>query len=350
MKRPPLAVIFVAVLVIALGETAGAVISQLRPQIDRYARARVAANAQAHGLTGATEYDEEVTARAVYVAEAGLSFFHTHAQGLGPIVIFASTVAATLVPWARGRAVLCALFAIGGLFPLGYLIYSFAALERGRDAGVELAEQYVLTPLGSAAILGLLALAGLIAAGRGEVEAAKVTEPEAWRVPPLPTLLTAILLVACAEIGGASMVKFKLELTRWARGTMLAHPVTHGLVGVRDVDEQVIDEALVKFDGGLRLFHLHAEGMGLVIIAATMTAVTLVGSVAARRAIIALFTVGGAGYPLGYLLWSGLIPYYGVETGKAVAERVVWIPFGGAAIAAAWWLTVLLGMRLVRRT
>ena len=74
------------------------------------------------------------------------------------------------------------------------------------------------------------------------------------------------------------MVKFKLELTRWARSVILARPATHGLVGVRDVDEQVIDEALVKFDAGLRLFHLHAEGMGLVIIATTMTAATLVRS------------------------------------------------------------------------
>ncbi len=167
MRRPPLGVVFVAVLVIALGETAGAVMSQLRPQLDRYARARVAANPQAHGLAGSAEYDNEVTARTVYTAEAGLSFFHTHAQGLGPLVLFASTVAASAVRWRWARGVLYALFAAGGLFPIGYLVYSLAALELGREPGVELAERYVLTPLGSAAILGLLALAALIAAGRG---------------------------------------------------------------------------------------------------------------------------------------------------------------------------------------
>ncbi len=113
---------------------------------------------------------------------------------------------------------------------------------------------------------------------------------EVWRQPPLASLLAAILLIACAEVGGASMVRFKLDLTRWARSVMLARPVAHGLVGVRDVDEQVIDEALVKFDAGLRLFHLHAEGMGLVIIATTMTAATLVRSDAARRTLIVLFT------------------------------------------------------------
>ena len=173
--------------------------------------------------------------------------------------------------------------------------------------------------------------------------------PDVWRRPPLPTLVAAILLIACAEVGGASMAKFKLELARGARAVMLSRPAVHGLVGVRDVDEQIIDEALVKFDAGLRLFHLHAEGMGLVIIATTMTAATLVQSAGARRAIILLLTVGGAAYPFGYLLWSALIPYYGIQTGKTVAEWAVWIPFGGATIVAVWWLVVLVGSGLVRR-
>ena len=47
MRRPPLLLVLVGLVVIALGETAGAVISQLRPQIAGYAQARVAANPQA---------------------------------------------------------------------------------------------------------------------------------------------------------------------------------------------------------------------------------------------------------------------------------------------------------------
>lgn len=169
MRRPPLVVVFVGLFVIALGETAGAVMSQLRPQIVRYAEARVAANARAHGLTGSAEYDSEIAARAVYTAEAGLSFFHTHAQGLGPLAIFAATVAAAAVPWRRVRGGLYALFVLGALFPLGYLGYALAALEWGRDAGIEAAERYVLAPLGSAAIAGLLLLAAvmLLGASRG---------------------------------------------------------------------------------------------------------------------------------------------------------------------------------------
>ena len=90
--------------------------------------------------------------------------------------------------------------------------------------------------------------------------------------------------------------------------------------------------------------------MGLVIIATTMTAATLARGDGTRRALTALLTVGGAGYPAGYLLWSVLIPHYGIERGKALAEWLVWIPFGGATIVAMWWLTALVGLRLVRRS
>jgi hypothetical protein len=61
---------------------------------------------------------------------------------------------------------LYALLGAGGLFPCGYLVYALAVLEAGRDAGIELAEWWVLTPLGSAMILGLIALAVGLASAR----------------------------------------------------------------------------------------------------------------------------------------------------------------------------------------
>ena len=170
-----------------------------------------------------------------------------------------------------------------------------------------------------------------------------------WRLPPRLVLLAAVVLLLTAEVGGASMARFKVELARWARAEMIARPAVHGLVGVRDVDERVLDEALFRFDAGLRLFHMHAEGMALVIVATTTIAATLVRRPAPRRVLLALLTVGGVGYPLGYLLWSTLIPVVGIERGKAVAEWACWIPFGGATIVGLLWLVGLTGLRAVRR-
>lgn len=171
----------------------------------------------------------------------------------------------------------------------------------------------------------------------------------AWRLPPRAVLLAAILLLLAAEVGGASMARYKLELGRWARTEMLARPAVHGLVGVRDVDERILDEALFRFDAGLRLFHMHAEGMALVVIATTTVAVTLAQGATTRRALVLLLTVGGIGYPLGYLLWSVLIPVLGVERGKTVAEWLLWLPFGAATIAALVWLSALIAVRMIRR-
>ncbi len=88
--------------------------------------------------------------------------------------------------------------------------------------------------------------------------------------------------------------------------------------------------------------------MGLVIIVTTTVAASLAAPGRARAILIVLLTVGGAGYPLGYLLWSGLIPVVGLERGKAIAEWLVWIPFGGATIVALWWLVAIVALRLGR--
>ena len=172
---------------------------------------------------------------------------------------------------------------------------------------------------------------------------------DTWRLPPRGVLLAAVLLLVVAEVGGASMSRYKLELARWARTGMLAHPDVHGLVGVRDVDERTLDEALFRFDAGLRLFHMHAEGMALVVIASTTVVTTLARSTLPRRALIILLTVGGVGYPLGYLIWSALIPAYGAERSKAIAEWLVWIPFGGTTILGLLWLAGLTAALLARR-
>ena len=158
VRRPPLAVVLVALVMLALGETAGAVMSRLRPEVRRYAAARIAANPGAHGFSGSAEYDGEVRDRAIFTAEAGLSFFHLHGEGVGLVLFFSSALVAAVVPGRRARALLYLLLTLGGLFPLGYLVYSAAVLEMGRDAGTELAERWILTPLGVSAIAGLLGL------------------------------------------------------------------------------------------------------------------------------------------------------------------------------------------------
>jgi hypothetical protein len=168
VRRPPLVVVFVAIAVIALGELSGAVIGAVRPAVARWAAAQVTARPQAHGLTGSAEYDDEVRDRAVFATEAGLSFLHTHAEGLGLVAFFAATLVASVVSGRRARAALYVLLTAGALFPAGYLVYALAVPTLGRESGVALAETWVLTPLGVAAIAGLVGLALALARTQAE--------------------------------------------------------------------------------------------------------------------------------------------------------------------------------------
>ena len=68
-----------------------------------------------------------------------------------------------------------------------------------------------------------------------------------------------------------------------------------------------------------------------------------------RRLVAALITIGGAAYPVGYLLWSVLIPFHGIARSRTIAEWTVWIPFGGAVIVAMWVLTGALAWSLATR-
>jgi hypothetical protein len=143
-----------------------------------------------------------------------------------------------------------------------------------------------------------------------------------------------MLLLLHAEVGGASMVRFKNPIERANRERIEARPDVHGLVGVRQVDGDKVDRLLARADFALRLFHLHAEGMGLVIFAGGMMIAGWLRSRSLSRGLYAMLGAGGLVYPFGYLAWSLMIPRLGLDRSKALAEALVWIPFGGAALTA----------------
>ena len=358
MKRPPLLVTFLAVFLIALATTGGAVMSAFRLPIQRSATEWILAAREIHNLSGSRQYDIDVVNEIVFTVEAGLSFFHTHGEGMGVVLLLASTVVSTLIARRRLRDGLNAVIGLSFLFPIGYLAYSAFILLFGKDRGVTLAEQWLLIPFGSSAILGLAVAAGAAAFslvnGRRARTAAAPPLPggeaqfEGWRRPPLVVVLASALLLFLAEIGGASMGRWTKEVNAFSKTWILTAGPAHRLVGVRDVDDEIIEEALVKLDAGLRLFHLHAEGMGLVIFAGALVIGTLVAAPRMRGVLYGLLTVGGFGFPFGYLLWSGLIPPLGVDRARAVAEALVLIPFGSTALGAMWSLSFLLARDLFR--
>ena len=169
-----------------------------------------------------------------------------------------------------------------------------------------------------------------------------------WRRPPLLIILGCVVLIALAEAGGGAMVKFKWPIANMAREVMLQRPGVHGLVGVREVDEEELDKLKQAIDSQLRLFHLHAEGMGVVILLGTMIVATMVPPSPLQRWLFWLIGVGIL-YPAGYLAAAPSIAFLGLERGKQLAEYLFWIPFGGAVIVGMWILAGVLARELWRR-
>ena len=169
-----------------------------------------------------------------------------------------------------------------------------------------------------------------------------------WHRPPLPIILACVVLIGLAEAGGGAMVKFKWPIANTARELMLRRPAVHGLVGVREVDEEELDKLKQAIDSELRLFHLHAEGMGVVILMGSMIAATLVPASPLRSWLYWLLGLGAL-YPFGYLAAPAFIIPLGLERGKQVAEYMFWIPFGGAVILAMWILAGWLACEMWRR-
>jgi hypothetical protein len=351
-------------LLLALGATGGALMSTLQPQIRQYATERVFAARAVHSLSGSRAYDADVVAEIVFTVEAGLSFFHTHGEGMGLILLFASTLVASLALPPKLRAGLHWLLGFSALFPVGYLAYSALILLYGRDRGIALAERVLLIPSGSSAILALAGLAGaaglLLVNGRlrrGGARplpipaATRVAPPErhGWRRPPRIVVLTAALLIALAELGGAAMGRFKPEIDTFTSARVRERPEQHGLVGSLDVDAEILEEIRVKADAGLRLFHLHGEGVGLMIFAGALVVATCVSASWLRRALYAGLTVGGFLFPFGYVIWSALTPFHGVEAARRIAALSVLVPSGTLFLLALWALLFPLGRALLGR-
>ncbi|HYB73727.1 MAG TPA: hypothetical protein VED18_10165 [Candidatus Sulfotelmatobacter sp.] len=160
-RCPPLPVLFFSVLILALAETAGAIIGRYRGDINTWLTEAVSRRPEVHGLTGSRDYDAELIPQIVFQSEAGLSFFHTHGEGMALVVLAGGTVVSSLVASRAARGFLNVLLAAGVVFPLGFLAYAGLIVPMGVDPAVDWAERWILIPAGSAvtAAFALLALA-----------------------------------------------------------------------------------------------------------------------------------------------------------------------------------------------
>ncbi|HEY7678484.1 MAG TPA: hypothetical protein VIG69_15535, partial [Candidatus Methylomirabilis sp.] len=134
-----------------------------------------------HGLTGSRDYDAELIPQIVFQSEAGLSFFHTHGEGMALVVLVGGSIVSSLVASRAARGFLHLLLAAGALFPLGFLAYAGLIVRMGVDPAVEWAERWILIPTGSAAMAAFALLALALAAQGARARRARQSSAPATR-------------------------------------------------------------------------------------------------------------------------------------------------------------------------
>jgi hypothetical protein len=336
---------------LAVAELVGAGIGRFKPGLDAYVTARAMERPDVHGLVGLPDVDKEILDELRVKHDSALRLFHLHAQGLGLILFATALVTRSHVRRVWLRRTLDTLMVLGAFgFCLGYLVWAGLLPLLGLTASRAIAAKVVLAPAGALLLVGLWTLTVLLAVslstgGRRRDVADDPTR--ALKLPPLFVVLLSMLLLVLAEVGGGAMVRFKIDLDRLHRAQVEERPQVHRLVGVRQIDGPVVDELLSRADFALRLFHLHAEGMALVIFAGGVMIRNGVLGRLPRAVLSTLLAVGGFLYPFGYLAWGSMIPFLGLQPSRELAETFLWVPFGGAALAAIGLLTVALGSDLL---
>lgn len=371
LLQPPRGIILAAVFLWLLGSLGGIGMTVLGPQVRRMSWMWIMDRQSVHSLVGAMDYDAPIVNEIIFWIEAGLSFFHTHAEGMGLVVLAAGTVVSTWIASRALRIALHVLIALGAVFPFGYALYSSFIPFLGKDRGVELAEALVLIPFGSTTILAMGVIAAVLLVGllvrtpagaalpmptadvpsspvRSGAQHARPSRP--WQVPPRPLMLAAVLLLALAETGGGLMGRYKTDIREFAREEAEARPAAHGLVGLADVDDEDLARVATLLDAALRLFHMHGEGMSIMLLGLGTIVQSALGAGRLRTLLHLLIGVGGFLYPLGYLAQAGLTPLIGVDRARSASRTLLLWPAGTVLIAGLALLAAVLLRDALRRT
>ena len=152
---------------------------------------------------------------------------------------------------------------------------------------------------------------------------------------------------------GGLLVRYQDTLYETARREVVQRPQVHGFAGAEVIDEARIAEVVEQANNALRMLHVHALGVGMLILLVALTIVNLPLPKPAQRILCVLVSLGAL-YPPGWLVLGWLIPRWGVGSLRSPVEWVFFLPFGGAVIVAIWatlacYLVALLGGRRVRQ-
>ena len=158
-RKPPHWAVAVALLLMAVGASAGASLV-FQDWFYDFARQRVLERPQIHGLTGFSAIDEPRITEVVEQSNRSFRMLHVHGLGVGLLILVASTAVAQLPAADRLRSWLTALVTLGALYPPGWLLFAVLIPFYGFPILRAPIEYGIFLPFGGAAIVGLWATTG----------------------------------------------------------------------------------------------------------------------------------------------------------------------------------------------
>ena len=158
---------------------------------------------------------------------------------------------------------------------------------------------------------------------------------DALRRPPAVALVASLCLFALGASTGGVLVRYQDSLYDLARREVVKRPDIHGFAGAEVIDEARIAEVVEQANNAFRMLHVHALGVGMLILLSTLAIVNLPLPVRLRRILCVLVSLGAL-YPPGWFVLGWFIPTWGVARLRSPVEWVFFVPFGGAVIVALW--------------
>ncbi len=158
---------------------------------------------------------------------------------------------------------------------------------------------------------------------------------DALRRPPAVALVASLCLFAVGASMGGVLVRYQDALYNLARREVVKRPDIHGFAGAEVIDEARIAEIVEQANNALRMLHVHALGVGMLVLLSTLAIVNLPLPARLGRVLCVLVSLGAL-YPPGWFVLGWFIPTWGVARLRSPVEWMFFVPFGGALIAAIW--------------
>jgi hypothetical protein len=173
------------------------------------------------------------------------------------------------------------------------------------------------------------------------------TPANGLRLPSPWVILACLVLFGFGETAGAALGGLPKAIMEIARAHALTRPEVHGLSGVPDIDRAIIESVQTEVLARVHTFHLHGHGLAIVVFLLTFI-VTNAGFSRRVTFILTILTCLGLVYPFGWLTMALAVPILGKNSAFHLAERMFFIPFGGAFLIGVWFIVVAYAVRSVK--